>query len=79
MVSSPETSLLATGEWMYGFACFARGTRAVPEANVARRLVEGHSVGEIAAANSLSRETIRRQLKPVLEKTGKDRQNWWAF
>ncbi|MER9140385.1 hypothetical protein NKI20_29745 [Mesorhizobium sp. M0830] len=44
------------------------------EANVARQLVGRHSVGEIAATNCVSRETIRRQLKSVLEKTGTKRQ-----
>lgn len=44
------------------------------EAKVAQGIVEGHTVEEMAAANNLSRETIRKQLKAVLAKTGTNRQ-----
>ncbi len=44
------------------------------EAKVARALIEGRTVEEIANANALSRETIRAQLKSVLAKTGTRRQ-----
>jgi DNA-binding CsgD family transcriptional regulator len=45
------------------------------EAKVAQSLFEGQTVEEIAIANSLSRETIRKQLKAVLTKTGTNRQS----
>lgn len=44
------------------------------EARVAQRLVEGSSVEEIATASYLSQETVRKQLKSVLAKTGTSRQ-----
>jgi DNA-binding CsgD family transcriptional regulator len=44
------------------------------EARVARGLVEGNSLEDIARATNLSRETIRTQLKFVLAKTGTRRQ-----
>nr|WP_276552804.1 helix-turn-helix transcriptional regulator [Bradyrhizobium elkanii] len=44
------------------------------EARVAQRLVEGSSVEEIATSNDLSQETVRKQLKSVLAKTGTSRQ-----
>jgi DNA-binding CsgD family transcriptional regulator len=44
------------------------------EARVAQKIVEGSSIEDIAAANNLSRETIRSQLKSVLTKTGTSRQ-----
>jgi DNA-binding CsgD family transcriptional regulator len=44
------------------------------EARVARGLIEGRTVEEIANANALARETIRSQLKSVLAKTGTRRQ-----
>lgn len=44
------------------------------EARVAQRLVEGRSVEEIATASGLSQETVRKQLKSVLAKTGTSRQ-----
>lgn len=47
-------------------------TRA--EANVARKLLEGLSVDEIATAHQVGRETIRSQLKRVLSKTGSQSQ-----
>nr|WP_249803763.1 LuxR C-terminal-related transcriptional regulator [Bradyrhizobium zhengyangense] len=45
------------------------------EAKVAQNLFEGRTVEEIATAHSLSRETIRKQLKAVLTKTGTNRQS----
>jgi DNA-binding CsgD family transcriptional regulator len=44
------------------------------EARIARSLVEGQSIKDIANASGLSRETIRTQLKSVLAKTGTRRQ-----
>ena len=44
------------------------------EARVAQRIVEGHSVDEIARDNALSRETIRNQIKSIFAKTGTSRQ-----
>jgi DNA-binding CsgD family transcriptional regulator len=44
------------------------------EAKVAQSLVEGLTLEEIATANNLSRETIRKQLRAVLTKTGTNRQ-----
>jgi DNA-binding CsgD family transcriptional regulator len=44
------------------------------ESRVARGLVEGNSLEDIARATNLSRETIRTQLKFVLAKTGARRQ-----
>lgn len=44
------------------------------EARVARGLVTGDTLEEIAAANKLSRNTVRSQLRGALEKTGSRRQ-----
>jgi DNA-binding CsgD family transcriptional regulator len=44
------------------------------EARVAQRLVEGQNLEDIATANSLSRETVRKHVKAVLAKTGTHRQ-----
>ncbi len=44
------------------------------EARVARRLASGDRLDEIAAAGGVSRNTVRSQLKAVLEKTGSSRQ-----
>ena len=44
------------------------------EAKVARGLASGETLEEIAAANNLSRNTIRSQLRGALEKTGSRRQ-----
>ena len=44
------------------------------EARVARGLVEGNSIEDIAKATNLSRETIRTQLKFIFAKTGTKRQ-----
>ncbi|MGV7219594.1 helix-turn-helix transcriptional regulator [Bradyrhizobium sp. UFLA05-112] len=44
------------------------------EAKVARGLVEGSSIEQIAKHSNLSRETVRNQLKSVLAKTGTGRQ-----
>lgn len=45
------------------------------EARVAQNLFEGRTIEEIATANGLSRETIRKQLRAVLTKTGTNRQS----
>jgi DNA-binding CsgD family transcriptional regulator len=44
------------------------------EAKVAQSLVEGRSLEEIAMADRLSRETVRKQLRAVFSKTGTRRQ-----
>jgi DNA-binding CsgD family transcriptional regulator len=44
------------------------------EAKVAQGLVEGLTIEEIATSSKLSRETIRKQLRAVLTKTGTNRQ-----
>jgi DNA-binding CsgD family transcriptional regulator len=44
------------------------------EAKVAQRLLQGHTLAEIAAAGGLSKETVRKQLRSVLAKTGTTRQ-----
>ena len=47
------------------------------EARVARGLAAGYTLDDIAAANGVSRNTIRSQLRGALEKTGSaGRQNW---
>jgi len=45
------------------------------EAKVAQGVFEGLTVEEIATTNGLSRETVRKQLKAVLAKTGTNRQS----
>lgn len=45
------------------------------EARVARGLVEGRTVGEIAADHGLSEATVRNQLRAVFVKTGVSRQS----
>lgn len=45
------------------------------EARVARGLVEGQSVGELAAGQGLSESTIRNQLQSIFGKTGTRRQS----
>jgi DNA-binding CsgD family transcriptional regulator len=44
------------------------------EARVARGIVEGMTIDEIAARYRVERETIRTQVKAVLDKTGTRRQ-----
>jgi DNA-binding CsgD family transcriptional regulator len=44
------------------------------EAKVARAIAEGRAVDAISDAHGLSRETVRSQLKAVLDKTGLNRQ-----
>ena len=44
------------------------------ESQVARRLAAGDSIDDISAAGGVSRNTIRRQLRAVMEKTGCGRQ-----
>lgn len=45
------------------------------ESRVARRLIEGHAVGDIAAVSGLSESTIRNQLRAIFVKTGASRQS----
>jgi DNA-binding CsgD family transcriptional regulator len=45
------------------------------EARVARAISVGQSVNTIAAENSVSLETVRSQLKSVMQKTGTHRQS----
>jgi DNA-binding CsgD family transcriptional regulator len=44
------------------------------EARVARRLAAGHTVDEIAVLDKVSRNTVRTQVRGVLDKTGCRRQ-----
>jgi len=44
------------------------------EARVARGIVTGNTLDEIAAGGSVSRNTVRTQVRGVLEKTGFRRQ-----
>jgi DNA-binding CsgD family transcriptional regulator len=44
------------------------------EARVLMELTSGRSVNQIAAANRVSRNTVRTQLQRILEKTGTNRQ-----
>ena len=45
------------------------------EARVAREIASGETINTIAQARTLSRETVRNQLKGVLAKTGLSRQS----
>jgi len=44
------------------------------EVRVARGVARGQSIAELAAANAISRETVRTQLKSIMAKTGTSRQ-----